>query len=157
MIDKQVFYNLLADNVADLYKQLGIAKGEPNTLLLDLYEELMDIIERYEEHPEGIYSYNKDIMDCLREKNYIGVAFCYSCACESRVLDDTYSMFNYRTTLEKMSKFKDVPELLKLCKKDCTFDTDRFDLLAYIDRAWELIYWKAWELLVKPLKEHVRD
>lgn len=157
MLDKESFYKLIMDRVEELRTQYGFSNQTPYTKLLvnTLAINLLDEIENYNEY--AIYSFDKDTLEALKTKNYVGFALGYASLEIDRELENSV---NFETVLANINCYIDVPVLLKSCEKEKPLlieNSDKYNLKEYLTNVWNLVYCESWKQLLAPLQEYLHD
>ena len=157
MIDKETFNKIIMDRVEVLKKRYGFSNQTPYTKLLlnTLAINLLDEIENYNE--DAIYPFDKDTLEALKTKNYVGFALCYASLDIDRELE---SSVNFDVVLANIKCYRDVSAILKTRKKEKPLlieNSDKYHLKEYLTNVWNLVYCEAWKQLLAPLQNYLLD
>lgn len=157
MLDKETFNKIIMNRVNELKTQYGFSEQTPYTKLIvnNIAINLLDEIENYNE--DAIYSFDKDTLEALKTKNYVGFAFCYASLEIDRELIDC-ELFSI--TLKNIEQYWDVPAILKSCEKEKPLlieDANKYELTEYLTKVWNLVYCEAWKQLLAPLQNYLHD
>ena len=157
MLNKETFSKIIMDRVNELKIQYGFSEQTPYTKLIvnTLAVNLLDEIENYNEG--AIYSFDKNTLEALKTKNYVGFALCYA------IMDIDRELIGcelFSITLKNIEQYWDVPAILKSCEKEKPLlieDASKYELTEYLTNVWKLVYCEAWKQLLAPLQNHLHD
>lgn len=157
MLNKETFSKIIMDRVDELKIQYGFSEQTPYTKLIvnTLAVNLLDEIENYNE--DAIYSFDKDTLEALKTKNYVGFALCYASLDIDRELETSV---NFDIVLANINCYRDVSAILKSREKEKPLlieDASKYELTEYITNVWKLVYCEAWKQLLAPLQNHLLD
>lgn len=163
MLDKETFNKVIMDRVAELREKHGFSKHTPYTRLLvnSLAVYMLDEIENFNE-TDPDYTWNKETLEAIKAKNYVGFALCYADMDIDRELDRelTGSGLLFSITLERIGRYWDIPAILKSCEDDKPLaieDANKYELTEYLTNVWKVVYCEAWKQLLAPLQNYLLD
>ena len=159
MLDKETFNKVIMDRVNELKTQYGFSEQTPYTRLLvnSLAVYMIDEIENFNEFDPN-YTWNKETLEAIKSKNYVGFALCYADMDIDRELSGCGLLFSI--TLERIGRYWDIPAILKSCEGEKPLlieDANKYELTEYLTNVWKLVYCEAWKQLLVPLQEYLHD
>lgn len=158
MLDKEVFSKIIMDRVNELREKHGFSEHTPYTRLLvnSLAVYMLDDIENFNESDPN-YTWNKETLEAIKAKNYVGFALCYA---DMDIDRELICNVLFSVTVQRLDKYWDIPAILKSCENDKPLaieDVNKYGLTDYLTKVWSVVYCEAWKQLLAPLQNYLLD
>ena len=158
MLNKETFSKIIMDRVNELKIQYGFSEQTPYTRLLvnSLAVSMLDEIENFNESDPN-YTWNKETLEAIKAKNYVGFALCYA---DMDIDRELICNVLFSVTVQRLDKYLDIPAILKSCENDKPLaieDVNKYELTDYLTKVWSVVYCEAWKQLLAPLQNYLLD